>query len=112
MHIWGTYVHMYTKYKVSVSNPVTLGMMPTHSHTQRWYGVEPSEPFIYWGLKSYRSTFNDISLCKKKHSPWKKSTKSTPAHQKMQATGKKAQKSIMVLLKALAMIPASLTAVL
>ena len=26
---------------------------------------QPSEPFIYWGLKIYRSTFNDISLCKK-----------------------------------------------
>ena len=22
MHIWGTYVHMYTKYEVSMSNPV------------------------------------------------------------------------------------------
>ena len=25
---------------------------------------QPSEPFIYWGLKSYRSTFNDISAFK------------------------------------------------
>ena len=32
MHIWGTYVHMYTKYEVSMSNPVPGGgaqtMMP------------------------------------------------------------------------------------
>ena len=45
---------------------------------------KPSEPFIYWGLKSYRSTFNDISLCKQKHSsPSKKSKpqeKSTKKH--------------------------------
>ena len=42
---------------------------------------------------------------KKKHSPWKKSTKSTPAHQKKASHRKKAQKSTTVLLKALAMIP-------
>ena len=43
---------------------------------------------------------------KKKHSSWKKSTKSTPAHQKKASHRKKAQKSTMVLLKALTMIPA------
>ena len=42
-----------------------------HTHTQRCLELracnsQPSEPFIYWGLKIYRSTFNDISLCKKK----------------------------------------------
>ena len=25
MHMWGTYVHMYTKYEVSMSNPVAGG---------------------------------------------------------------------------------------
>ena len=25
VHIWGTYVHMYTKYEVSMSNPVPGG---------------------------------------------------------------------------------------
>ena len=48
----------------------SLGMMSTHSHTRclelRACNSQPSEPFIYWGLKIYRSTFNDISLCKKK----------------------------------------------
>ena len=42
----------------------------THTHKGsielRACNSQPSEPFIYWGLKSYRSTFNDISLCKKK----------------------------------------------
>ena len=41
----------------------------------------------------------------KKHSPWKKSTKSTLAHQKKVSHRKKTQKSTMVLLKALTMIP-------
>ena len=44
---------------------------------------------------------------KKAHLPWKKSTKSTPAHQKKKRSKpqKKAQKSTMVLLKALTTIP-------
>ena len=43
-----------------------------HTHTHkgglelRACNSQPSEPFIYWGLQIYRSTFNDISLCKKK----------------------------------------------
>ena len=43
---------------------------------------------------------------KKKHSPWKKSTKSTPAHQKIASHRKK---STTVLLKALTMIPGPYT---
>ena len=35
---------------------------------------QPSEPFIYWELKSYRSTFNDISLCKKNSEHRKRNT--------------------------------------
>ena len=44
---------------------------------------QPSEPFIYWGLKSYRSTFNDISQCKKNTHPGKK-------HKKHSSPSKKA----------------------
>ena len=43
---------------------------------------------------------------KKKSTHPKKSTKSTPAHQKKVSHRKKAQKSTMVLLKALTTIPA------
>ena len=43
---------------------------------------------------------------KKSTHPEKKSTKSSPAHQKKANHRKKAQKSTMVLLKALTMIPA------
>ena len=46
---------MYTKYEVSMSSPVPLGMMPTHLHTQksgtelRACNRQPSEPFISGG---------------------------------------------------------------
>ena len=30
MHIWGTYVHMYTKDEVSMSNPVAGGGVHRH----------------------------------------------------------------------------------
>ena len=45
---------------------------------------------------------------KKKALTLKKNTKSTPAHQKKASHRKKAQKSTMVLLKALTMIPVSI----
>ena len=64
-----------------------------HTHTHKG-GIElracnsqPSEPFIYWGLKSYRSTFNDISLCKKK----KKSTHPEKKHKKHSSPSKKSE---------------------
>ena len=67
-----------------------------HTHTHkgsielRAWNSQPSEPFIYWGLKSYRSTFNDISLCKKKkYSPWKKAQKALQPIKKKWATEKK-----------------------
>ena len=57
---------------------LSLGMMSTHSNTHkgglelRACNSQPSEPFMYWGLKIYRSTFNDISLCKIKMQPQNK----------------------------------------
>ena len=54
---------------------------------------QPSEPFIYWGLKSYRSTFNDISLCKKKKAlTLKKAQKALQPIKKKWATEKKPTK--------------------
>ena len=32
MHIWGTYVHKYTKYEVSMSNPVAGGGVHTNDN--------------------------------------------------------------------------------
>ena len=55
--------------------------------------TQPSEPFIYWGLKSYRSTFNDISLCKKKALTLKKKHKKHSSPSKKASHRKKAQKS-------------------
>ena len=72
-----------------------------HTHTHK-SGIElracnsqQSEPFIYWGLKSYRSTFNDISLCKKKNThPGKKAQKALQPIKKKRATEKKHKKAL------------------
>ena len=60
--------------------PCRRGFITRHdayTHTQRCLELracnsQPSEPFIYWGLKIYKSTFNGISLCKIKMQPQKK----------------------------------------